>query len=126
MKRVKFIFLLFSLLFSQAIFALRCGHELVDLGDNKKDVLNKCGEPESIDTHVERRGSSNFANGSRYFGNKSRQHPGASITYGQHHYVEVDVLVEEWIYDFGRRRLQQYLRFENGRLKEIKTLGRGN
>ncbi|MDD2723073.1 MAG: DUF2845 domain-containing protein [Methylovulum sp.] len=126
MKHIKLTFLLFALLFSQAIFALRCGHELVDLGDNKEYVFNKCGEPESVDTHIERRGASNFANGSRYFGNRSGQYPGASIAYGQQQYVEVDVLVEEWIYDFGRRRLQQYLRFENGRLKEIKTLGRGD
>ncbi|MEQ1528847.1 MAG: DUF2845 domain-containing protein, partial [Methylococcales bacterium] len=32
---------------------------------------------------------------------------------------------EEWVYNFGRSRLKQHLRFENGVLKEIRNLGRG-
>jgi hypothetical protein len=37
----------------------------------------------------------------------------------------VDIIVEEWVYNFGSSRLQQYLRFENGRLMEIRNLERG-
>ncbi|WP_019867004.1 DUF2845 domain-containing protein [Methylovulum miyakonense] len=120
MSITKLLPLLACLLFSPPILALRCGHELVDLGDNKNDVLDKCGEPESIDSHIERRGASNYANA-----RNGLHSPGTSIGYGQQQYIEVDVLVEEWVYDFGRRRLRQYLRFENGRLREIKTLNRG-
>lgn len=122
MNPTKLFPLLVLLLFPPSIYALRCGHELVDIGDNKNDVLDKCGEPESIDSHIERRGASNYANAR--IGRGAYQ--GNSIGYGQQNYIEVDVVVEEWIYNFGRRRLEQYLRFENGRLKEIKTLGRGD
>ncbi|MDP2901599.1 MAG: DUF2845 domain-containing protein [Methylovulum sp.] len=124
MKQSQSLFLLLCLLFSQATFALRCGHALVDLGDYKADVIDKCGEPESIETHIESRGESNFASGSQ--SNHRRSYSGAAVGFGQQHYVEIEVIVEEWIYDFGRRRLQQYLRFENGKLKEIKSVGRGD
>ena len=120
MKPIKFFLLLLCLIFSCPSFALRCGHELVDIGDNKNDVYDKCGEPESINSHIERRGASNIASIRR------RLNPGLSFNYGQEQYAEVDVMIDEWIYDFGRRRLQHYLRFENGSLKEIKTLGRGD
>jgi len=36
-----------------------------------------------------------------------------------------EIQVDEWVYNLGRLRLRQYLRFENGRLKEVKSLGRG-
>jgi hypothetical protein len=36
-----------------------------------------------------------------------------------------EIQIEEWVYNFGSSRLKQYLRFENGELKEIKSLGRG-
>jgi hypothetical protein len=124
MKPSEFILLFLMLFISAPSFALRCGHDLVDLGDNQEDVIDKCGEPESIDTHIERRRTGNYANIGHY-GNGQRR-PRTSFGYGQNNFVEVDVVVEEWIYDFGRRRLQQYLRFENGKLKEIKALGRGD
>lgn len=120
MNKSKLLLLSLCLLFSNAVFALRCGHELVDIGDYKEDVIEKCGEPESIETHIEIRGASDR------FGARTRVSPGTSINLGQQHWTEIEVVVEEWIYNFGRRRLQKYLRFENGRLKEIKDLGRGH
>jgi hypothetical protein len=122
MKQSKILLLYFFFLFSDAAFALRCGEKVIDLGDNKEDVIEKCGEPESIENHIERRGSSNFASGSQYQPNGNMPHPNSSFNYGQQQYVEIEVVVEEWVYDFGRRRFQQYLRFENGRLKEIRHL----
>lgn len=124
MKKIKNLLLLLSVISSYPVFALRCGHQLVDLGDYKEDVIDKCGRPESIDVHIERRGARNFVGGSSNL--IQRYQNGSSINYGQQQYVEIDVVVEEWIYNFGRRKLQQYLRFENGRLKEIKSLGRGD
>ena len=124
MKQSQLLLLWLFLSFPTATFALRCGHALVDLGDYKADVIEKCGEPESIETHVEKRGESNFASGSQ--SNNRRFYSGAAVGFGQQQYVEIEVIVEEWIYDFGRRRFQHYLRFENGKLKEIKSLGRGD
>ena len=80
-------------------------------------LLIKCGEPESIETHIEIRGVTDR------FGARTRVSPETSINFGQQHWTEIEVVVEEWIYNFGRRRLQKYLRFENGRLTEIKDLG---
>lgn len=109
---------------AQSAFALRCGHSLVQEGDYKADVLDKCGEPDSVDSHYERRGSANHANAGIYDYN-NRRHQGNSFNYGQQNYQEVEVLVEEWIYDFGRARLRKLLRFENGKLKEVESLGKG-
>lgn len=112
MKHSKLLLLSLCLLFSHSVFALRCGHTLVDLGDYKEDVIDKCGEPESIESHIERRGASNFVDQS-----SRRQGSGALL------YTEIEVVVEEWIYNFGRRRFKQYMRFENGKLIEIRDLG---
>jgi hypothetical protein len=108
MKLVKLLIFLLSLFFSNAALALRCGHSLVDIGNFKNDVYAKCGAPESIDTRIKIIGS--------------RVHfPYRTLDIDQYEEVEV----ETWIYNFGPVRFQQYLRFENGVLVEIKTLGRG-
>jgi len=128
MKQTKLLLMSLCILFSHPVFALRCGHTLVDLGDYMEDVIDKCGEPESIDTHIERRGvADHFGGQSRHYGKgTTRPHPRTSINFGRQQYTEIEVVVEEWIYDFGRRRFQKSLRFENGRLTEIKDLGYGH
>ncbi|MDD1625479.1 MAG: DUF2845 domain-containing protein [Methylococcaceae bacterium] len=120
MKLSKLLLMFLCILLSYPAFALRCGRALVDIGDYKEDVADKCGEPKYIDTHIELRGVTDR------FGARTRPSPGTSINFGQQHYTEVEVVVEEWIYDFGRRRFQKRLRFENGRLTEIKDLGYGH
>jgi hypothetical protein len=119
MKQVGLLILLLCLLFSDTAFALRCGHNLVKLGDHKKDVYAVCGEPESIDTHIERRGNRNSSG-------ILQRNSNNALGYGQSQYNEIEVSVEEWIYNFGHTRLRHYLRFENGRLTEIENLGRGD
>jgi len=79
------------------------------LGYSKSDVLARCGEPESAETRKAIVGS-------------TLHYPGRTLDIQQ--YEEVNV--EEWIYNFGPYRLQQYLLFENGRLIEIRDLGRGH
>jgi hypothetical protein len=111
MKQSKLLLLSLCILFSHPVFALRCGYTLVDIGNYKEEVIDKCGEPQSIESHIERRGVSNVVGQSQYYGN------------GTILYTEIEVVVEEWIYDFGRRKFKQYMRFENGRLTEIKDLG---
>ena len=109
MKRARVLILLLSLLFSNAVFALRCGSSLVDIGDYKDDVYLKCGAPESIDTRT------------KVIGNIFR-FPKRTIDIEQYE----EVKVETWIYNFGSTRFKRYLRFENDVLVEIKTLGRGH
>lgn len=77
-----------------------------------------------MDSHYERRGNENRADARQYNFNGPQRFPNNAFNYGQKHYQEVEVLVEEWIYNFGSARLRKLLRFENGRLKDIESLGR--
>lgn len=88
--------------------AMRCGHVLVDVGDHKIDVLKKCGEP----TLTERR--------TRIVG-QELHHPGRTLDISQYE----EIIIDEWTYNFGPRKLMQFLRFENNILKEIDDLGYG-
>jgi hypothetical protein len=37
----------------------------------------------------------------------------------------IPIIIHEWRYNFGPNRLMRYLRFENGILKAIESIGRG-
>lgn len=119
MKQTGLLTILFCLLLPDISYALRCGRELVQIGDRKYDVIEKCGEPESVERHFERRGFQSSASIGQRFSPDT-------IRLGQQRYTEIEISVEEWIYNFGHSRLRQYLRFENGELTEIKNLGRGD
>jgi hypothetical protein len=75
-------------------YGLRCGNNLVDVGDRKIDVLAKCGEPAITDEWYEEEGFR-----------------GSSVM----------IRVEEWTYNFGPTRFIYFLRFKNGQLVEIRT-----
>ncbi|MFL5358301.1 DUF2845 domain-containing protein [Archangium sp.] len=90
---------------------LRCGNELASDGASKSDVLLKCGEPQSKDSHTEA------------VGEKTKQKTeGAGTTTSEH---VVYKTVEEWTYNFGPRRLMQVVVFENGHLVDVKSAGYG-
>lgn len=75
---------------------LRCGSQLISLGDRASEVLNKCGEPVSRDVLGYKRSASR----------------------------REEFQVEEWTYG-PKNGMYQYLRFEGSRLREI-TSKRGN
>lgn len=109
MKMPSFAILLLLLAFSHnSLAALRCGNKLVDIGDYKADVLRICGPPATQERRYGVKGQE-----SRDFGN----------TLEQNRYDQV--IIDEWVYNFGSRRLQQLLLFENGVLIEIRDLGYG-
>ncbi|BCR03899.1 hypothetical protein DESUT3_09680 [Desulfuromonas versatilis] len=82
--------------------AMRCGNDLVLVGERKLEVLKSCGEPDFVDTWEERRRERIY-----YFG---------------HWYPDYRlVVVEEWTYNFGPSLFMRTLTFENGRLVEIET-----
>ncbi|MGZ8190567.1 MAG: DUF2845 domain-containing protein [Methylococcaceae bacterium] len=110
--------LMLSLALSDVAYALRCGHALVQVGDHKHEVSKKCGEPDSIEQHFEIRAVQSSVNAA----NRHSKNP---LRYGQKYYTQIEISVEEWIYDFGRSRFGQLLRFENGVLTDIKDLERG-
>lgn len=94
--------------FADEAFALRCGHKLVQIGDYKSEVLEKCGEPDSVDERRAIRGT-------------RLRHPYGALEIDQFE----EVLIEEWLYNFGPRKFQQLLEFENGELKKIRNLSYG-
>lgn len=108
MRNITIWVLVLSLYSLNAAYAMRCGNHLVERGDYMDEVIAKCGEPDSVETHTKIVG-------------RTMHLPGRTIDLQQYEEIQV----EEWIYNLGRLRLQQYLRFENGRLKEVKSLGRG-
>lgn len=75
---------------------LRCGSQLISVGDRQFEVQQKCGEPNSRDI----------------------------IGYKRSANRREEVQVEEWIYG-PSSGMYQYLRFEGGRLMRIDSK-RGN
>ena len=88
--------------------ALRCGNRVISHGDHVSKVLRYCGEPVAIESRLVQR--SVVAYGSLF-------HPGLGL-------VE-DVVVEEWTYNFGPRKLMRQVRLENGIVKNVRELGYG-
>lgn len=78
---------------------LRCGNRLVSVGNNKAEVLIKCGSPAWKDAWTDVViNNVNTVNALR-----------------------VNVDRERWIYNFGRNSFLRILLFENGRLVKITT-----
>jgi hypothetical protein len=75
---------------------LRCGSQLISLGDRSSEVLQKCGEPVSRDLLGYKRSANR----------------------------REEFQVEEWIYG-PNNGMYQYLRFDGNRLRQI-TSKRGN
>ncbi len=75
---------------------LRCGSQLVSLGDRASEVLQKCGEPVSRDVLGYKRSANR----------------------------REEFQVEEWTYG-PNNGMYQYLRFEGSRLRQINSK-RGN
>jgi hypothetical protein len=113
------------LLFAPAALALRCGSNVIDAGMRKIEVEQKCGPPASQDSHVEHRtvrkrrsGQVDYADQYSIRNRYDRESQEVEET--------IDVVVEEWVYNFGSSRFMQLLVFEDGRLKEVKDLGYGH
>lgn len=88
---------------------LRCGSKLVTDGDTTDQVRALCGAPIS----VERRD---------ILQRPSTVRDGRVIFLGDE---AVLVPVELWTYNFGPNKLMRRLRFVDGKLEEIETLGYG-
>jgi len=90
--------------------AMRCGNRLVTFGDTKSAVRSICGEPTDVQTRmILRRPTYDLHGRTIYFGDG---------------YVEIPV--EIWIYNFGPYKLMRQVRFVDGRVDEIETIGYGH
>jgi hypothetical protein len=101
--------ILLALALPAAADGMRCGSKLMTTGDPRSKVRQFCGEPTDIQTRsILRRPTFNFG--------------GRILSYGDG-YVEIPV--EIWTYNFGPYKLMREIRFVDGRIENIETLGYG-
>jgi uncharacterized protein DUF2845 len=92
---------------AQAVELFHCGSHRVRTGERTFEVLERCGDPDAADQRVDRRTTRRKT---------GRCGPGGeTITEEQ----TVEVLVDEWVYDFGQNHYLRTLHFENGVLTSI-------
>jgi hypothetical protein len=98
--------------------AMRCGSRIIAEGDLKEKVLAECGEPSNVERWEEE----------RYYdydapppSDRYREFD----RYGNAYRVKVHVNVELWTYNYGASRFMDYVRIENGRVREIYSGGYG-
>jgi hypothetical protein len=95
---------------SEAANSLRCDNQLVREGDSQYEVKSLCGPPHDVQQRTEARRVQ-----------RAVQRPCASGTCVVVVDDYVEVVVDEWVYDFGPRRFLQYLTFEGGHLVAVRS-----
>jgi len=103
--------------------ALRCGNKLVTDGDPKAKVEKYCGEPVTIQYRTIYRSGLPRSMTRTDSLPSNQQLNDSEILIHQRSLVEV--VVEEWTYNFGPRRLMRMIRFENGLVTKVTQLGYG-
>jgi hypothetical protein len=107
------------LLISQQALAFRCGNKLVKDGIEEYKVLQICGEPASV-RHL------GYAVRPYDIGSRRQALPGLSVDrYPAYGHFSHEVLITEYIYNFGPRKFMQRLMFEGGILVTIEPIGYG-
>lgn len=88
---------------------VRCGSRLIHTGDTREAVRHKCGNPAEISRQTLLRRPTYFYRGRSYYLSDEL----------------VEVPVEIWTYNFGPNKFMRRLRFVDGLLEDIETLGYG-
>jgi hypothetical protein len=94
--------------------SLSCNYRIVSSGDSRHEVRSVCGEPDDATQRVEYRTLRG-----RVAGPCARD--GKRVRCSQTRETVVEVVIDEWVYDFGRNRFIQYLTFEQGRLVTVRS-----
>ena len=113
--------LLAGVLFAGSADAFRCGTRLVSRGDPAAKVRSFCGEPTGIQERVIYRSGPTRppVTGVLPPGSPDRDELAA------YDRSLVQVVVQEWTYNFGPRKLMRLVRFENGFVVEVESIGYG-
>lgn len=98
--------------------SMNCKNRIVSTGDTRYQVKSTCGDPDDASQRVEYR----TVRG-RVAGPCTRQ--GDRIVCSDTREQVVEVVIDEWTYDFGKNRFLQHLTFEQGRLTTVRTGGYG-
>ena len=119
MQRVTRIILLTSvlLLASNPALAFRCGNRIVTEDMHEAEVRRACGAPTTMREIGRTIRHINVPIEGRHGGWTTRHFPG----YG----FAQEVVVTEYVYNFGPRKLMRRLIFEGGILVSIESLGYG-
>lgn len=113
------VFLLLLLIAASPAHAFRCGNKIVIKDMHEQQVLKACGEPTTIRHLGYAIRNIEIPYRRRQIGGISSEHfPG----YG---YYSQEVVVTEYVYNFGPRKFMRRLVFEGGVLTSIETIGYG-
>jgi hypothetical protein len=90
---------------------MRCSNRLVSKGDTTYVVRSRCGEPRDatrrVETRTERR--------------RVRVPCGGGVMCDRVQEVSFDVVIDEWVYDFGPQQFVRYVTFVDGKLAKVDT-----
>ena len=106
------------LLIADPALAFRCGTKIVRDGMHEQQVIAACGEPTSV---------RHLGHTIRAYDYRFRLRNPGHIYYrtpGVGHFA-TEVVVTEFVYNFGPRKLMRRLIFEGSVLVEIETIGYG-
>jgi Protein of unknown function (DUF2845) len=97
---------------------MRCNNKLVRPGDSSYQVKSLCGPPDDMQQRTEQRRVA-----------RAVERPCTDSPTGRCAFVVEDVIqvvIDEWTYDFGPQRFVQFLTFEAGKLLTVKSGGYGH
>ena len=112
--------LVFAMLASDPAYAFRCKSKIVKDGMHEQQVIAICGEPTAV-RHI------GYALRGYNIGWHNRYPGGLNTgrTYPRYGNLVQEVVVTEYVYNFGPRKLMRRLIFEGGLLVNIETIGYG-
>jgi hypothetical protein len=111
--------LLLSLMFADPAHAFRCGSKLVKGGMHEAQVVGVCGQPAT------RRNIGTTVRSYDYRQHRQSSPGWSSSRSGGYGYLAEEVIITEYVYNFGPRKLMRRLIFEGGVLVTIETIGYG-
>jgi hypothetical protein len=97
---------------------MRCGSRLVSDGDPIGEVRSVCGAPDASAQRKELRAVRRWVDGPCV-------NDRGTVRCGYLEERMVEVVIDEWMYDFGPSALIRHLTFEQGRLIHVATGGYG-
>lgn len=123
------VLILLCCLFSQSLFALRCGNWLVNPGDSTEDIYEECGEPDFIDSYTRIQYSTNYTYHPQLgyvTPHRDQDLFNTSLTIVQRVDSQAEIYVEVWSYRFRKGGIPKTTKFnfENGYLSQIEQVSR--
>lgn len=98
---------------------MSCGDSIVSTGDSTYEVRAICGDPDAAAHRIEYRTVRVRVPAPCY---EERGYRRCDVEVER----TIEVAVDDWVYDFGRLRFLEFLRFEDGRLVAVREGGYGH